>query len=86
MSPAHHYQKEVRTQSEDVLENLILEVSKMKGQIEGYKKLGFRHKFSRSFLESMDEILSGVRGVLIPGLVVLGGLPNPVLNVERQEA
>ena len=58
MSPAHHYQKEVRTHSEDVLENLILEVSKMKGQIEGYKKLDFRHKFSRSFLESMDEILS----------------------------
>ena len=48
----------VGTHSEDVLENLITEVSEMKGQIEGYKKLAFRHKFSLSFLESMDETFS----------------------------
>ena len=30
----------------------------MKGKIEGYKKLAFRHKFSFSFLESMDETFS----------------------------
>ena len=48
----------VGTHSEDVLENLITEVSEMKGQIEGYKKLAFRHKFSLSFLESMGETFS----------------------------
>ena len=48
----------VGTHSDDVLENLITEVSEMKGQIEGYKKLAFRHKFSLSFLESMDETFS----------------------------
>ena len=48
----------VGTHSEDVFENLITEVSEMKGQIEGYKKLAFRHKFSFSFLESMDETFS----------------------------
>ena len=58
-SQAHHYQKkEDRTHSDDVLENLITEVSEMKGQIEGYKKLAFRRKFSLSFLESVDETLS----------------------------
>ena len=36
----------VKTHSEDVLENLITEVSEMKGHIEGYKKLAFCHKFS----------------------------------------
>ena len=46
----------VGTHSEDVFENLITEVSEMKGQIEGYKKLAFRHKFS--FLESMDKTFS----------------------------
>ena len=48
----------VRTHSEDVLKNFIIEVSEMNGQIEGYKKLAFRHKCSLSFLESMDETFS----------------------------
>ena len=48
----------VGSHSTEVLENLITEVSEMKGQIEGYKKLAFRHKFSLSFLESMDETFS----------------------------
>ena len=48
----------VGTHSEDVLENLITEVLEMKEQIEGYKKLAFRHKFSLSFLESIDETFS----------------------------
>ena len=48
----------VGTHGEDVFENLITEVSEMTGQIEGYKKLAFRHKFSLSFLESMDETFS----------------------------
>ena len=43
----------VGTHNEDVLENLITEVSEMKGQIEGYKKL---EEFS--FLESMDKTFS----------------------------
>ena len=48
----------VGTQSEDVLENLITEVSEMRGKIEGYKKLAFRLKFSLSLLESIDETFS----------------------------
>ena len=48
----------VRTHIEDILENLITKVLEMKGQIEGYNKLAFRHKFSLSFLESMDETFS----------------------------
>ena len=48
----------VRTHSEDVLENLVTEVSEMKGKVERYKKLAFRHKFTLSFLESMDETFS----------------------------
>ena len=48
----------VGTHSEDVSENLITEVSEMKGQIKGYKKLAFRRKFSLLFLESMGETFS----------------------------
>ena len=48
----------VRTHIEDILENLITKVLEMKGQIEGYNKLAFGHKFSLSFLESMDETFS----------------------------
>ena len=48
----------VGTRSEDILVNLIAEVSEMKGQIEGYKKLAFSHKFSLSFWESMGETFS----------------------------
>ena len=57
-SPLPKRRSLVGTHGEDVFENLITEVSEMKGQIEGYKKLAFRHKFSLSFLESMDETFS----------------------------
>ena len=99
----------VGSHSTEVLENLITEVSEMKGQIEGYKKLAFRHKFSLSFLESMDETFSCCICKRVPPraphvgcqacstLVGCqrctdtwfggpGSLPNPALNVERQEA
>ena len=57
-SPLPKRRKSLVGTHNDVLENLITEVSEMKGQIEGYKKLAFRHKFSLSFLESMDETFS----------------------------
>ena len=38
-----------------------------------------------SWASQHDQPWLGVKGVLIPGLMVLGGLPNPVLNVEPQE-
>ena len=63
----------VRTQSEDVLENLITEVLEMKGQIEGYKKVAFLHKFSLSFLESMDETFSCCICKLVPSRTPLVG-------------
>ena len=63
----------VRTHSEDVLENLITEVSEMKGQIEEYTKLAFRHKFSLSFFESMDETFSCCTCKCIPPRTPLVG-------------
>ena len=37
---------------------MITEVSEIKGQTGGYKKLAFYHKFSLSFLGSMDKTFS----------------------------
>ena len=48
----------VGSHGEGVLENLITKASEMEGQIEGYKKLAFRHQFSLSFLESIDNTFS----------------------------
>ena len=99
----------VRAHSEDVLENLMTEVSEMKGQIKRYKKQAFRHKFRLSFLESMDETFPCCICKRVPARTPLvgcqvcstlvdcqsctdtwfggpGGLPNPALYVQRQEA
>ena len=46
----------VGTHNEDV-EIFITEVSKMKRQIEGYKKMALCNKFNLSLLESVDETL-----------------------------
>ena len=44
--------------SETALDGLITEVSEMKGQLEAFKKLSFKHKFSLSFLQSLEDTFS----------------------------
>ena len=60
--PNSPLQKEEDRLSEPIVKmflgNLITEVLEMKEKLEGYKKLAFHHKFSLSFLESMDETFS----------------------------
>ena len=68
----------------NVLENLIPEVSEMKGQIQGYHKLVFRHKFSLLFLESMDETFSCCIRKRIPPRTILVGYQSCSILVGCQ--
>ena len=74
----------VGTHSEDVLENLFTKVSKMKGQIEGHKKLAFRYKLSLLFLESMDETFSCCICKRLPSKTPLVGCQVCSTLVARQ--
>jgi hypothetical protein len=40
---------------EEVMENVVTELSEVKEQLEEYKKLAFRHKFSLSFLQALEQ-------------------------------
>ena len=54
--PSSSPRKRRRCSYEEIgLDGLINEVSEIKGQLEAYKKLSFKHKFSLSFLQSLED-------------------------------